>query len=299
MRNPFALRRPWAAALIALIFGPFVGFLYLGRGRTALAWLAAELCVALAVIAFVPRLIAAGQPVDAGSIGEWTFHVVGCVPAYFSARQRNPGPPPIWYARWYALAGIWVIFPVVALGIRFFAYQPFDVRSGSMRPTLDVGDYIAVSKLAYRTRPPVRGDVVVFYSQAQHENYIKRIVGMPGERVWLRGGVVFVDGRALPQRRTRVAWTDCGMPKPCRADVVEERVPGGRSYRTLDFGPMVLDNMPELRVPAGSYFVLGDNRDDSLDSREPDFGFVARGDIVGQATHKFVTAGHWTWQDIR
>src|SRR5882724_5985141 len=158
-----------------------------------------------------------------------------------------------------------VVYAVlIALVVRTFAIEPFNIPSGSMIPTLLVGDYHFVSKYSYGYskhsfpfsmglfsgrifgQPPERGDVAVFKypgDQGQGVNrtdYIKRIVGLPGDRIQVTNGVLHINGTPVERLRiTVLEYTDNGMA----------------------------DNTPEFLVPAGNYFVMGDNRDDSLDSR--------------------------------
>lgn len=185
-----------------------------------------------------------------------------------------------------------VVYAVlIALVVRTFAIEPFNIPSGSMIPTLLVGDYLFVSKYSYGYSkhsfpfsaglfpgrvfgsPPERGDVAVFKypgDQGQGVNrtdYIKRIVGMPGDRIQMVNGVLHINGTAVPRLRIGdyVRGTNGHYQK---GTLYSEQLPNGRRYTVLEYndnGPA--DNTPEFLVPAGSYFVMGDNRDDSLDSR--------------------------------
>ncbi len=185
-----------------------------------------------------------------------------------------------------------VVYAVlIALVVRTFAIEPFNIPSGSMIPTLLVGDYLFVSKYSYGYSkhsfpfsaglfpgrifgsPPERGDVAVFKypgDQGQGVNrtdYIKRIVGMPGDRIQMMNGVLHINGTAVPRLRIGdyVRGTNGHYQK---GTLYSEQLPNGRRYTVLEYndnGPA--DKTPEFLVPAGSYFVMGDNRDDSLDSR--------------------------------
>lgn len=185
-----------------------------------------------------------------------------------------------------------VVYAVlIALVVRTFAIEPFNIPSGSMIPTLLVGDYLFVSKYSYGYSkhsfpfsmglfpgrifgsPPERGDVAVFKypgDQGQGVNrtdYIKRIVGMPGDRIQVTNGVLHINGTAVPRLRIGdyVRGTNSHYQK---GTLYSEQLPNGRRYTVLEYnddGPS--DNTPEFLVPAGNYFVMGDNRDDSLDSR--------------------------------
>lgn len=199
-------------------------------------------------------------------------------------------------------------FPVllVVLLIRTFVFEPFRIPSGSMMPTLLAGDFIAVNKYSYGLRLPVtnqevvdlgaspaRGDVVVFrYPGDGHTAYIKRIVGVPGDRIrYGRDKRLFVNGEAVPQEgATTYAGTGAGSDMTGARLRVETL--GERSYETLDWPghPSVLPAGNEWEVPDGHYFVMGDNRDRSYDSRF--WGFVPEENIVGRASVIWL---HWNW----
>ena len=215
----------------------------------------------------------------------------------------------------------------IALALRIAVFQPFTIPSSSMEPGLVTGDYIVVSKLAYGwsrasvpLNPPLfkgrflgrtakRGDVVVFrLPRDPDQTWIKRVIGLPGDRVQVRGGQVLVNDQALP--RTPVGMTrDHDAPnRPVLA--VGERAPNGRAYVTYDGGPgQPGDDTDVYVVPAGQYFVMGDNRDNSLDSRWPreaGVGLLPAENLVGQA--KFVLVSWrsgaslfkpWTWLNLQ
>jgi signal peptidase I len=144
---------------------------------------------------------------------------------------------------------------VLAMAFRFFLFEPFVIPSGSMEPTLVPGDRVIVNKLIYRLSDPSPGDVIVFrYPRDPHTIYIKRLIASGGQTVELRDGQLFIDGRA----------------------VHEDYLPHNPSG-VGDFGP--------VRVPEGSYFVMGDNRANSQDSRV--WGAVPRKNILGKAQFLF------------
>lgn len=210
---------------------------------------------------------------------------------------------------------------LLALVIRTFFFQPFSIPSGSMRPTLLEGDYLFVTKWAYGysrysfpLSPPLfsgriwagqpeRGDVVVFkFPPNPSLDYIKRVVGLPGDRIQMRDGVLHINGE--PVRRELIGQIDdpdiTEMSRP--VDVYRETLPNGVSYETLDLSPnSVGDNTREFVVPEGHYFMMGDNRDNSTDSRFT-VGFVPEENLVGRANIIFfsIAGGHspleiWQW----
>ncbi|HEY8486098.1 MAG TPA: signal peptidase I [Limnochordales bacterium] len=144
---------------------------------------------------------------------------------------------------------------VLALLIMTFVARAFTVDGPSMLPTLHDGERLMVDKLSYRFREPQRGEIVVFrYPANPREHFIKRVIGLPGDVVEIRGGHVYVNGVALEEPYlTSPTWGQ--------------------------FGP--------VRVPAGRYFVLGDNRNNSEDSRYPQVGFVPRALLEGRALWRF------------
>jgi signal peptidase I len=196
---------------------------------------------------------------------------------------------------------VWAV--VIALGIRTFAYEPFNIPSGSMIPTLLVGDYLFVSKLSYGysryslplglplipgrilASTPERGDVAVFKKPTENEiDYIKRVIGLPGDKIQVKRGLLHINGEAA--KRQRVAdftYTDrMGRVVPARQ--FRETLPNGKSHLILEFSDQApFDNTPVFAVPAGHYFMMGDNRDNSVDSRAADVGFVPFQNMVGRA----------------
>ncbi len=185
-----------------------------------------------------------------------------------------------------------VVYAVlIALVVRTFAIEPFNIPSGSMIPTLLVGDYLFVSKYSYgyskhsfpfsmgffsgrvMGQEPERGDVAVFKypgDQGQGTNrtdYIKRIVGLPGDRIQVMGGTVYINGK--PAERLRIGDYVKGTNGHYqKGTLYSEVLPNNRRYTVLEyFDNGTSDNTPEFTVPAGTYFMMGDNRDDSLDSR--------------------------------
>jgi len=211
---------------------------------------------------------------------------------------------------------------LIALGIRTFLYEPFNIPSASMVPTLLVGDYLFVSKFSFgysfasmpysaklfdgRVAPslPERGDVVVFKLPRDGKtDYIKRLVGLPGDRVQVIRGVLHVNGEAAKLERIEdFLESDGGFAR--RVPQFVETLPGGRQHRVLKLhNDGFYNNTPEYTVPAGHYFAMGDHRDNSQDSRDPNaVGFVPFENLVGRAQFLFFstdgTASYllpWTW----
>jgi signal peptidase I len=233
---------------------------------------------------------------------------------------------------------------VLAWAFRSFIAAPFNIPSGSMLPTLYIGDYLAVAKWPYGYsrysfpfgfpgfdgrifgRLPERGDVVVFRHPGEDADLIKRVIALPGDVVALQDGRLLLNGRLVPRQALPAIKLPVSANSPCRTvppatPVIRseggrtyclykaylETLPGGPSYTVLDqvdHGPA--DDFAETKVPADHVFLMGDNRDDSLDSRFPAYeggiGMVPKENLIGRALITFwSTDGSaswflpWTW----
>ena len=212
---------------------------------------------------------------------------------------------------------------LIALVLRIIFFQPFTIPSESMEPALLKGDYIIVSKYDYgwsahsipfsppifhgriNNKAPQRGDVVVFHLPRDKKiTYIKRLIGLPGDRIRVIGGQVFINGKAIPRKVLGIT-EDPGDPGVKVMQYAETK-PNGRSYVTFDRDPdHEGDNTEVYVVPQDHYFMMGDNRDNSLDSRWPQeigVGYVPAENLVGKA--RFIMLSWkggasifkpWTW----
>jgi len=233
----------------------------------------------------------------------------------------------------------------IAVVLRSFLFEPFNIPSGSMLPKLEVGDYLFVAKWPYGYSrysfpfgpplfdgriggsPPTRGDVIVFRNPNNSSvDFIKRLIGLPGDQIQMREGVLYINGQAVPKVRVADAVIPITRDEDCRAGFettvrepngkggfncryrqFRETLPGGRTYNVLDQSDSAPgDNTQVFIVPAGHYFMMGDNRDDSADSRfgaaEQGVGFVPAENLVGRATIMWFSidgTAHWyapwTW----
>jgi signal peptidase I len=234
---------------------------------------------------------------------------------------------------------------LAAVILRSFVVAPFVIPSGSMLPRMMIGDYLFVAKWPYGfsrysmpfglgdfdgrvlAGQPERGDVAVFREPGGgNDDIVKRVIGLPGDTVQMRAGTLYLNGRAVP--KVRVAdflmpitpnspcrTVDPGMRRIVRDDDgrsfcayarYRETLPGGRSFYVLDQLEGVADETPLFRIPARHYFVMGDNRDDSMDSRFPPaldgVGLVAEDLLIGRALVTFFSTDGtaallkpWTW----
>ena len=200
-----------------------------------------------------------------------------------------------------------LVFAVlIAIVIRTVAFEPFNIPSESMLPTLLVGDYLFVSKYSYGyskhslpfgvfkfdgrilegEREPKRGDVVVFkLPRDDSTDFIKRVVGLPGDRIQLRDGVLYINEQEVRRDRIEDFITEDRRGNIHAVAQYIETMPNGARYRTLDLRPAgAADNTRVFTVRAGHYFMMGDNRDNSLDSRfASGVGQVPAENLVGRA----------------
>ena len=310
-----------AGALIGVAYLYFSGFLlnlaarlFEGAGsplttRAALAWGSAPSTLGSAVALLFEALRAQGiGNGDAlsflASTALLTFELWGWIAtvAMVARVQRFSWPR--------ALAALFLVEIVaaglIALTARTFLLQPFNTPSRSMEPTLLAGDYFFANKFAYGysrfsfplapnlfsgrifAAEPERGDVVVFALPRDPATvYVKRIIGLPGDRVQLVAGRLYINGEVAPRTAISEASEDGAVP------TYEEELPGGVVHQIEEeFGDAaVLDNTEVFEVPPGSYFVLGDNRDNSMDSRvspeKKGIGYVPFENLIGRAAWIF------------
>ena len=177
---------------------------------------------------------------------------------------------------------------LIALVLRVVLFQPFTIPSASMEPNLYEGDYIIVSKFAYGwsrhsipfsppifsgrilQRGPDRGDIVVFKLPNNDKvDYIKRLIGLPGDRIQVRGGELYLNGQKVERSAAGTGPASCPFGPGAEVAKFRETLPNGKTYVTNDCTPNDggADNTAVYTVPAGCYFMMGDNRDNSLDSR--------------------------------
>ena len=298
-----------AAWYFGAVEGNFALLLFLATVVTGLYWLAERLY-------FLPQRRRAAQAIEDAAVqrrAELDRMGIAKVDVDVQeARGRILMQP--WWLDWTA-----GLFPVIAtvFVLRSFLFEPFKIPSGSMIPTLLVGDLILVNKFTYGVRlpvvntkltdgtPPARGDVMVFrYPPQPSLDYIKRVVGLPGDEVAYLNKRLTINGKAVPTQAVPDFFDEDAMryfkqfeeqlgERPHRLlnnPEVPAFVQGASNYAYRENCRYSVEGV-ECKVPAGHYFVMGDNRDNSLDSRY--WGFVPDKNIVGRAFFVWMNFGNF------
>lgn len=237
-----------------------------------------------------------------------------------------------------------VVYALLIAGVfRTLFFQPFFIPSSSMKETLLIGDFLFVNKMAYGyskwscpklvnflcpisgrilDKAPERGDIVVFEHPTQHRTFVKRLIGLPGDKIQMKDGVLFINGEEAKQTPDGVFSEVyaaqgaagkkplCSNPAPglggqCVKERYTETFPDGHSHTILNVGETRVDNTPVFAVPEGQYFFMGDNRDNSGDSRAArpyGVGFVPDEYLLGRVDRVIFSAAgkhivyFWTWR---
>ena len=312
----------WQLALSLLLFGALVGIVWLylsgfmlswigrllgGRAsalhmRTVFAWSTLPTILGFVIILVIATTAGRGGALDSvpllvAAASIWSFVVF----LLMLGRVQNFG---FWRTTLtYVFNTVFGL--AVALCIRSFLYQPFNIPSSSMRPTLLVGDYAFVSKFAYGysrfslpfslsfsgrifSSNPARGDVVVFRVPKDAVDYVKRVAGLPGDRIQMKQGELFINEVAVkrePLADDGGQRDACGSEVRARVKRWRETLPDGASYETLDcLDNGFLDDTSVFTVPDGHFFALGDNRDNSTDSRVASLGYIPFENLIGRVS---------------
>jgi len=245
----------------------------------------------------------AKQPVWSDS-GDAPFEDVDATPVYARGKGRKKGRSGGGNETVEIIKTIFFAL-LIAFVLRVLLFQPFTIPSASMEPNLYEGDYIVVSKWSYGyskhaipfspplfegrlfAREPKRGDIVVFKLPRDNKtDYIKRLMGLPGDRLQMINNVLFINGTAV--KDVELSRQDVQNLYGAQPTIqLRETLPEGREFNVQDWGPNnVSDNTPVFEVPAGHYFMIGDNRDNSQDSRfdiAEGVGYVPAENLIGKA----------------
>lgn len=290
--------KKWIAAVLGFI-APLLAFLYVERPRLAALIFASQLVLAVASFTL--------PGTEVFGVVQFAFSVFCAAYAYRLAGRVGGGAARPWYARWYGLAGILAVCVVLAVGLRAFIVEPFFAPSTSMAPSVPVKSQLLVQKWGYghystygitvASRPPAlvpaRGDVIAFdYPHDPSQTYVKRVVGVPGDLIEYRDKRVLINGvdtrgrrlddyldqdrlKFLERYRERLGTSEHDIviqpDAPAIVHEMQTALPG-----TCISAKQAL----RCKVPAGAYFVMGDNRDNSRDSRY--WGFVQSSAVVGK-----------------
>jgi signal peptidase I len=281
-------RRPWLAALLSFL-APGVGQLYNGdprRGWSLFAlFVGLELTGVVIVIPHAAPIIAfAGLFLIA--LSELALRIATAIQAFRQARRI--GATQI---TWYQHAWIYVLLVLLmcvadAVAAPEFKIQSFYIPSGAMTPTMLVGDYLTVDKTYYRSHSAERGDVVVFKLPTDNSTvWIKRVIGLPGDHIQMKNGILYINDQPCPRKRIEdfLYHEGNGMVIPLAQYI--ETLPNGVQHPLIKMGDNgTLDNTQVYDVPPGKYFMMGDNRDNSRDSRILSaFGYIPAENLIGRA----------------
>jgi signal peptidase I len=211
---------------------------------------------------------------------------------------------------------------LIALVFRTFAYQPFSIPTASMQSTLMIGDYFVASKFTWGLgkysfpiplpinsrilafSEPQRGDVAVFHNEPTNEDYIKRVIGLPGDKIQMKQGRLYINGTEVPREQVGTGTDIDSNNLPVPVTLYKETLPNGVVHTIQEISDQEgLDDTAEYVVPAGHYFMMGDNRDRSADSRVlSQVGYVPATNLIGKAEARFFSIKNnippwqfWQW----
>ena len=291
-----ANRRPLPARIGIVMLNlltPGLGLIRLGQSRRGFTFILTQ----FAVLSLLILLYAFGPTLDfprfLGVVGIvlatlLALYLGSMTLSWSASRSKAERSGHLW--RWYGVLFIWFAASLVSIPAAKLArsyYHPFYSPSEAMMPTLEVEDRFLAHMTSFE--PIGRGDVVVVRNGAV--DYVKRIAGIPGDRISLHRGVVVLNGVPIKQSKLDMASAN-SSPDGAGAIVLEERFPGEPSaHQVLDIGVTPQDDWPEVRLGTGQFVVLGDNRDNSLDSRFPSemggFGIVPSDRIKGRVLFRY------------
>jgi len=306
--NPNVERKPWIALLLGIFLQP-LSWVYVGRFGTGLIVYAAVYGV-IALMGWTGVIQSvAGYYVSLVLV--LALLPISILMPWAIAKRVRGNFVPRWYNRWYGYLLAWCIVTIPSVLIttergRLFGFESFRIPSGAMMPTLEVGDYLLVDSRPRTVTKINRGDVFVFrYPNQEHNprkeglNYIKRVIGLPGDEITYRRKTLYINGKEVPQ-------TDVGPfmgsgnegRRMAGAEIHEEMLPEA-THQILKSSVLIPGREGSWQVPAGRYFAIGDNRDNSEDSRY--WGTVPEQNVVGKASVVWMhwdTEGGFNWSRV-
>ncbi|MGH6880308.1 signal peptidase I [Hypericibacter sp.] len=278
-------RRPLLAAILSLL-APGAGQLYCRRPRRALVWFLPAVLLGLAYYILLPT----GRFSEAPHLWWGWLAIVALVwlgstiDAWLLAGRDDPASSG-GYAKWY----LYLPF-ILLVNLAWFltpsapVVERFPMPSGSMMPTLMLGDQFGVSRSAYQSTGPQPGDIVVIRRGDSGRNFVKRVIGLAGDRIQMKAGRLYLNGVMVEREPLGDFTVPASTGNGATLKRYRETLPNGRSYQIVEQSDnSFLDNTAEFAVPPGDFFLMSDNRDDSLDSRAQEFGPVAITAVIGRA----------------
>ncbi|WP_444927081.1 signal peptidase I [Microbulbifer sp. TRSA002] len=269
--------KAWIAVLLGVVLQAFT-FLYLNRPK--LFWLYVLLSCIVSILDWKYQTLFAA-----------IFSLICPIHAYFVVKNFESSSERGWYSKWWGIPAIYITFFTTVFLFRSFLYEPFLFPSASMQPTIDNGNYIIVQKLGYRTYGTYgasiasgnitsrglmqRGKLYAFYPPHKDTPFIKRLIALPGDRIAIKGNDITINGSLLT---TNLLYETDHL-------AVYEQQLSGITYLIQRIKMRPASDVEEIVVPEKSYFFMGDNRDNSADSRL--WGYVTSDRIIGEVVHIF------------
>jgi signal peptidase I len=265
----------WIAILIGIFLQPFT-FLYVNKVR--LFWIYFLIAAALGII-----------DLYYSSFITISLSVICPLHSYLSIKRYDESLKRNWYSRWWGIPLIYLIMLAPIFIIRSFFYEPYTIPASSMSPSVNLGDFIIIKKWGYRSYGThgisildtevqekdliKRGNIYVFYPPHNDKAFIKRLVGMPGDNIEIKQGIISINGKAIESKLISQSFDE---------DIYEETLDDNTyNIKIMPLRRLLID--VELKVPEDEYFFLGDNRDNSSDSRV--WGTVPSSDFVGKLVY--------------